>query len=158
MTSSETRHLFHCHFSGHHQAWCRGPSPLKLSGEKKLDIRAEQNSKHGPRTCRHVLYLANNSSQSVDLVLPRMYSGLWLAIRQNEVLPAIPDLLSLYHLRKQVSYFLYRPSQFRSRLRGVAKSRGTYSLGSLHSGAIEAAMMDKALGSETFNPVEGENV
>lgn len=84
MTSSETRHLFHCHFSGHRQAWCRGPSPLKLSGEKILGIRSEKNSKHESRTCRHVLYLANNSSQSVDLVLPRMYSGLLLAILKRK--------------------------------------------------------------------------
>lgn len=55
-------------------------------------------------TVRQVLYLSNNASQSFDVVLPRRYSVLLSATSQT--LPGRFCILSLYHLRKQVSYFL----------------------------------------------------
>jgi hypothetical protein len=91
-------------------------------------------------TVRQVLYFAKRSSHSFEVVLPRRYS----AQIDCQLLVSVPsqgkeNVLSLYHFKKQVSYFLET-----SLLASVSEIVGSsaYSLISLHSGAIEAAMMN----------------
>lgn len=83
------------------RTFCKSNQFISHMSLKKKPTRSKQSTQ---LTVRQVLYLSNSASQSFDVVLPRRYSVLLSATSQP--LSSWFCILSLYHLRKQVSYFL----------------------------------------------------